>query len=45
MLDIIENLIGHLEYYLSRSINFWVIAFIIYLFITIILREAKSWHF
>jgi len=36
IIELIENIVGHLEYYLERSISLWMIIFLIYLLIVII---------
>ena len=38
MIEFLDDLIGHIEYYLSRSIHVWVVVFAIYFLIIAIRR-------
>ena len=42
MIDLIETIIDHIEYYLEKSIKYWAIIFGIVVLIQIIIKEMSN---
>jgi len=39
LVQMINDLVGHLEFYLKKSVGFWMLVFMVYLMATIIKAE------